>query len=113
MTFVPVYGNTSSSPALPGGEPERIEFGYDARPASDGVHEVITSLQGVLYFRNLGNSAFADRHATRQLIAFSQGIGSSTAPGSGIARGTTVDRFSPDDLAAMQRMSGCRFEPAP
>jgi hypothetical protein len=51
--------------------------------------------------------------ATRQLIAWAEGVGGSTAPGSGIARGTTVDGFSAGDLHAIATMSGCDLSSAP
>ena len=79
--------------------------------AADGTNEVITYLQGTLYLKNIAGNAVVERLATRQLIAFTQGIGASTASGSGIANGSTVDNFSSADIAAMQRMSGCRFQP--
>lgn len=111
VKLVPIFVNATSSPSLPDGQPEHINFGWDARPTADGSHEMLTSLQGTLYLKNLGSHSAAIRLAIRQLVAFSQGIGASTASGSGIVRGSTVDTFSPGDIAAMQRMSGCVFEP--
>jgi hypothetical protein len=111
VEFVGIFANATSSPTLSDDQPEHIELDWNARPAADGSHEILTSLNGTLYLKNLGGSPAAVRLAIRQLIAFSQGIGSSSTPGSGIARGSTVDAFSPDDIAAMQIMSGCHFEP--
>src|ERR1700728_2068787 len=48
-------------------------------PTADGSHEMLTSLQGTLYLKNLGSNSAAVRLAIRQLVAFSQGIGASTA----------------------------------
>lgn len=101
-----------TSPLTVRGHPEHIGFEWNARVASDGTNEVVTYLQGTLYLKNIAGSAAVDRLATRQLIAFTQGVSASSAPGSGIADGSTVDTFSPADIAAMQRMSGCRFQPA-
>jgi hypothetical protein len=111
VQFVSIFANNDSTPTVSGGHPEHIGFEWNARVASNGTNEVITYLQGTLYLKNIAGSAAVERLATRQLIAFTQGIGASTAPGSGIADGSTVDRFSPGDVAAMQRMSGCRFQP--
>ncbi|MGI8683864.1 MAG: hypothetical protein ACR2MO_01970 [Acidimicrobiales bacterium] len=49
----------------------------------------------------------AQRPAIRQLVAFTQGVHATTLAKSGIRRGTTIDAFSPADVAAMQLMSGC------
>jgi len=107
---VPVFANTTSSPRFADGKPEHIVFGWDARPAADREHEVLTSLEGVFYLKNLDDAA-AYRSAMRRFVAFSQGIAGSTAPGSGIAEGTAVDSFSSADVTAMLRMSGCHLHP--
>ena len=52
----------------------------------------------------------ATERSVRQLIAFSQGIGASTPPVRA-SRAAIADAYSSKDLAAMQRMSGCTFEP--
>jgi len=110
VKFVPVFANTTSSPRFADGKPEHIVFGWDARPAADREHEVLTSLEGVFYLKNLDDAA-AYRSAMRRFVAFSQGVAASTAPGSGIAEGTAVDSFSSADVAAMLRMSGCHLHP--
>jgi hypothetical protein len=111
VRFVSIFADTKSTPTLSGGHPEHIGFGWDARLAANGTNEVITDLQATLYLKNIAGSTEIDRLATRQLIAFTQGIGASTARESGIADGSTVDKFSSGDIAAMLRMSGCRFQP--
>jgi len=47
----------------------------------------------------------------RQLIAFTQGISEPVVSGSGFAEGTGTDGFRTRDIAALQVMSGCHFEP--
>jgi len=111
VQFVNILANADSSPTISGGHAEHIGFGWNARVASDETHEVLTYLQGTLYLKNIAGSAAVDRLATRQLIAFTQGVSASTSPGSGISAGSKVDTFSPADIAAMQRMSGCHFQP--
>ena len=111
VRFVVISANATSSPRLPDGNPEHIGFTWDTTVAADGRHEVLTSLEGVLYLKNLGQEGAAYGVAARQFIAISQGVGGSTTPGSAIAQGTTVASYSSGDLAAMRRMSGCHFEP--
>ncbi|MGH9153716.1 MAG: hypothetical protein ACRD03_15245 [Acidimicrobiales bacterium] len=47
------------------------------------------------------------RTAIRQIVAFTQGVRRTNVPDSGIRRGSTLDRFSATDVAAMKLMSGC------
>ena len=106
VEFVTIFADAKVTPTLPSGNPEHIDFGWDAKPSADGNNDVLTDLQATLYLRNLTGPA-SDRLATRQLIAFSQGVAETTVPGSGIARGSTVDTLTPSDVHAILTMSGC------
>jgi len=111
VKVVHIYAATGTAPILANGRREHIDLGWDARPAPDGEHEILTEAQGSLYLRVIAGQPLSARRAVRQLIALTQGILSSVAPGSGIADGTDVDRFSAADIAAMQTTSGCHFQP--
>jgi hypothetical protein len=111
VKFVPVRVSSKTPPTLTAGHLEHIGFGWDAVPASDGAHEVLTGLQATLYLQLLNGHPSDLLRSVRQLVAFSQGVGSSTAPGSGISSGSTVDGFSVGDVSAMQAMSGCTLRP--
>lgn len=113
VQFVWVYPHTNSPPKLSDGQPEHIGFGWDARSTPDGNNERLTSMDADLYLREVEGDPQKVDLAIRQLIAFAQGVGSTTDSGSGIARGTTLEEFSPGDLQAMQVMSGCNFSSAP
>lgn len=110
VEFVAVFVNAGSAPTLSDGSPEHVEFGWDGHPSTDGANDVLTRVQATLYSENLPDAA-AYRLADRQLVAFGEGVGSSTAVGSGIARGSSVDAFSEEDIAAMKTMSGCVSSP--
>lgn len=102
----------SESPRLSNGDPERLNIGWDTASTPDGVHEYLVRVQGVLHLPALTNDGPATRRAVRQLIAFTQGVDSSTVDGSGIKSRSTVDAFSERDVAAMKLMSGCGDAPA-
>jgi len=110
VKFVTLFPQRAEPPVLDlAGHREHIEFEWDTRPSMDGKHDVVTYLQVDLYLKAVPSPA-SQRLALRQLVAFTQGVSGSTAPGSGIASGSTVDAFSAKDIAAMQRMSGCNYE---
>lgn len=111
VQVVPIFASTESPPILPGGHRENIGFGWDTRISIDGNHEVLTDLQATLYLVSVRGNPLATERSVRQLIAFSQGVNATTAPGSAIAPGNTEHAFSTQDIAAMQRMSGCTFQP--
>ena len=69
------------------GHNEHIQFGWDTQVVSIGNHEVLTYLQATLYLHAVGNDPQSTERAVRQLIAFSQGVDDSTAPGSSISFG--------------------------
>jgi hypothetical protein len=109
---VPIFSSTQASPPrLSNGEPERIQFGWDTSLAPDGRHEHLTDLQATLYLTAVTGNPQDTERATRQLVAFSQGVAESTSPGSSITTGNAQAAFSSRDVAAMERMSGCTFEP--
>lgn len=112
VKFVYIYPNWNVPPLLPNGQPEHIQFGWGAYLDVGNAHEILSGLQADLFLKAMVGNPTASRIATRQLVAFSQGVTASTSAGSGIARGTTVDSYSPADLRAMQRMSGCAYSPS-
>ncbi len=108
---VHIYAGTGAPPLLADGHPEHINIGWDARPGADGVHEVLTEVQGSLYLGVINGQPVPARRAMVFLVAYTQGIESSVVAGSGLAKGTDLDSFSTRDIAAMQVMSGCHFQP--
>jgi Domain of unknown function (DUF4190) len=110
VQVVPIFPSTESS-TLPNGQPEHISFGWDSRLTSDGNHEAITDLQATLYLNAVKGDPQATLRSVRQLVAYSQGVTGSTLSDSSIAEGNEQDGYSRRDLAAMQKMSGCTFEP--
>jgi hypothetical protein len=110
---IPIFASSASPPKLSNGHLERIGFGWDAAVSPDGRHEQLTDLQATLYLSQLEGHPDRLRIAIRQFIAFSQGVGGSSAADSGISRGTTRDSFSPADLHAMGLMSGCDYQSGP
>jgi hypothetical protein len=110
VQLVSVYATEQTPPLLGKRGAEHILFEWNARPTRDGGHQYLTYLQAEFFLKALSGPA-ADRLAARQLVAFSQGVAASSASGSGIAAGTTLDRFSAKDIAAMARMSGCHPPP--
>jgi hypothetical protein len=110
VQFVSVFASTQTPPVLDNGKSEHVAFQWNARSSDDGNHEIVTYLQVELYLKTLTGPAVV-RRAARQLVAFSQGVGGSSAAGSGIADGSIVDSFSSKDLSAMELMSGCRSRP--
>lgn len=107
VPVVPIFWNADSLNYLTNGEPEHIGFGWNARPDEDGTNEDLTSLQGILFARALNNNAFAERRAIRQLVAFAEGVASTTMKDSGIRDGSNVDGLSGPDVRAITTMSGC------
>jgi hypothetical protein len=111
VALVAVFVDSESS-RLSNGDPERLNIGWDAAQTPGGDHEYLVRLQGVLHLPALDGDGLATRRAVRQLVAFSQGVSSSSVDGSGIKRGSTVDAFSARDVDAMKLMSGCGDAPA-
>jgi hypothetical protein len=111
IKVVPIFPSTQPPPTLPDGHAERIQFGWDTNLSSDGRHGVLTDLQATIYLAALRGNPQGTERSIRQLVAFSQGVAGSTSPGSSIAQGNTEKAYSSQDVAAMQRMSGCAFEP--
>jgi hypothetical protein len=106
VQFVGVFADSGTPPLLTNGQPEHINFGWDAR--SLGGADALTDLQATFYLQSLGNDSVKDRRAIRQMIAFAEGVGDSVAPHSGISNGTSADNLTSGDLRAIRLMSGCR-----
>lgn len=104
---VPVLSDDKSVPRLPDGEPARIELSWDAKPDPDGRNEDVTCEQATLHLLALHDNARIERTVFRQIVAFTQGVGSTDLSGSGLNRDTTLDSFSAKDISAMKLMSGC------
>jgi hypothetical protein len=110
---VDVFADDGTPPQLENGHPEHIEFGWNARLDPDGSHEDLTSVQGTLWMRTIGHDVPLLALAMRQLIAMTQGIFSTSHADSAITDGTSFAHFTPADISAMKRMSGCDRAPAP
>lgn len=104
---VAIFADDGRAPLLSNGKPEHINLGWNARADPDGEHEDLTSAQGVLWMKTIDGNAQAVRLSTRYLIAMTQGIIDTSRQDSAIAEGSTIDQFTPTDIAAMKRMSGC------
>jgi len=107
--FVPVSLDDGTPQTTPDGTLETVVFGYDAATSSDGLHEYLTRLRPRLYTSSIEGDPLIERQALRAIVAWSQGISSSSLHGTGIAwhlRGS-ADTFTSSDLAAMRTMSGC------
>ncbi len=107
VEFVTVSANAVTTPRLTDGGPEHIDFTWGASPSADGKSD-ITGLTATLYLKAIDGNPEVTRRSARQLVAFAEGVGGSTARGSGIALHSRVDAFSPRDIAAMRLMGGCR-----
>lgn len=111
VRVVPIFPSTGTPPTLPDGHAERIGFGWDTKISPDGHHDVLTDLQATIYLAAVRGDAQATERATRQLVAFSQGVAGSSSPDSSISTGNTEEAYSRQDLAAMRQMSGCALQP--
>lgn len=82
---------------------------YDAVPAADGKHEIVTGIDAHVHLEAVEGDPVAMRKAALDLIGLTQGIGFSTSDAS--AFGPDFDRvpsaFTPQDVHAMLVMSGC------
>jgi hypothetical protein len=104
---VAVFAHTEKPPQRSDGKPENIRLGWDAKVDADGRHEDLTGVDADFWMQTLNGQPQAVRRSMRQLVAMTQGIGRATRDDSGIARDTSLDRFSSADVAAMRLMSGC------
>lgn len=98
---------------LSNGRLEAIRLGWDADLDADHHHEHLTYADGVVHAPALAADPLAARRSVRQLIALTQGVIDTTASDSGIRSGSSIDRFTASDLAAMKAMSGCGDSAAP
>ena len=94
-------------PRLSNGQLEHIHFGWDAKLDTNHSHEDLDYAYGELWTKTVGDDPPVLRRSVRQLVALTQGILSTSRSDSGIARNSSIDRFTPTDVAAMKRMSGC------
>jgi hypothetical protein len=104
---VAIFAHSEKPPQRSDGKPENIRLGWDATVDPDGRHEDLTSIDGDFWMQTLQGHPQAVRRSMRQLVAMTEGIGRATRDDSGIARDSSLDRFSPADVAAMRLMSGC------
>jgi hypothetical protein len=104
---VPVFSDNGKAPKLASGLTERVNIGWNTTRDSDGIHEDLIFVKGQFHLATMAGDPRTQRTTIRQLLAFTQGVGSTTIVKSGITRGTTTDYFSPADVAAMHLMSGC------
>lgn len=104
---VGIFASNGLPPVLTNGHLEHINLAWDARQDPDGHNEDLTTAQGILQMRVLTGQPQTVRRSIRQLIAMTQGIMATTQHDSAIAQGTMIDQFTPADIAAMKRMSGC------
>jgi hypothetical protein len=111
VKFVPIFPTTSTPGLAPDGHRENINIWWDASVSSDGRHEALTDVSGTLYLSAVQGNAQATGKSVRELVAMTQGVGNSTAPQSSITPGNEQTAYSARDIAAMQKMSGCLFEP--
>jgi len=105
---VPITESAGEPPRLSDGQLEHIRLGWDAKLDADPSHEDLTYAYGELWTKTVGDDPLALRRSVRQLIALTQGILGTSRSDSGIARNTSIDRFTRADIVAMDRMSGCR-----
>jgi len=99
------------SPIDDNGFHEHIQFGWDTRVSSNGMHEVLTDANATLFLHAVAGDPQSTKRAVRELIAFSMGVAGSSMTGSTISSGNSATRFSSSDINAMQRMSGCTLQP--
>lgn len=107
--IVSIFADDGPVPDVTGYKrPQDSQLSWDTRVDADGRHEDLTNVQGTLWMRVVRRDPETLRRAIRQLIALTQGIGDATDPASsGIANWSPIDGFTPQDIAAMLKMSGC------
>lgn len=111
VQLVPIFPSSGTPPTLPDGHAERIEFGWDTKASPNGDYDILTDLQATLYLKAVRGDPQATQRSIRQLVAFSQGVADSSAPGSSIPSGNVEERYSRQDVTAMEQMSGCTYQP--
>jgi hypothetical protein len=111
VAYVHIWADSNAPPILATGRPEHINLGWSARIDADGHNEDLTQVDGMLHMRVLTGHAELVRRSIRSLIALTQGVSSTSDPSSGLADEATVDRFTPGDITAMVRASGCDKAP--
>jgi hypothetical protein len=108
VPVVQVAADTTSAPALPDGRPQQVLWYLQTELDPSGRSETIRAASTGL-FVTAASTEVAQRRALRALLARSFGLAGSTASGSGLTAelGSTLDAFSPGDLAALRTMAGC------
>ncbi|HEY5050230.1 MAG TPA: hypothetical protein VII50_04970 [Acidothermaceae bacterium] len=104
---VGIFVNNGSPELLSNGQPAHVILGYDASPDADGKHDDLVGPQGTLQMGTVAGDAVGQRRAVREIIALTQGVAGSSRSDSGLGSGSTLDSFSPQDIATMKKMSGC------
>lgn len=106
---VQVAADIASTPTLPDGRPQQVLWFLQTTLDPSGRSETLRAVSTGVFLQAAPDEV-AQRRALRSLLARSFGLGGSTAPGSGLTAelGSTLDAFSPADLAALRAMAGCR-----
>lgn len=106
--IVQVAGDAVTSPTLPDGRPQQVLWFLQTTLDASGRSETIRGVSAGVFLR-AADDEVAQRRALRALLARSFGLAGSTAPGSGLTAelGSSLDAFSPGDLAALRAMAGC------
>jgi hypothetical protein len=103
--LVGIYAKYKVRPRPANGTLGHSGIGWDTRVDHDLSHEDITTIYGVLVMQRI--VAKTVRAAARRLIAMTQGVGGTTRPDSAITRASIDNNFTPGDINAMKRASGC------
>jgi hypothetical protein len=105
---VQVAADATSTPTLGDGRPQQVLWFLQTSLDPSGRTETMRVVSTGVFTR-AARDEVAQRRALRSLLARSFGLAGSTAPGSGLTAelGSTLDAFSPADLAALRAMAGC------
>lgn len=108
VPVVQVAADTASTPVLPDGRPQQVLWFLQTSLDPSGSSEVIGAVSTGVFLQAAPDEV-AQRRALRSLLARSFGLAGSTSAGSGLTAelGSTLDGFSPADLAALRAMAGC------
>lgn len=107
--IVPVVYSTAAAPLNDQGRPSAFVGEYQAQLTTDGRFENFTGNRIVVYGRTTGSDALVQRRMARLAVGRVEGVFGSRSEESGMTHGmrSTVDAFTPADLAAMHLMGGC------
>ena len=104
---VSIASSTGTPPKQADGQPALISIGWKMRADGDKHNDDLTQVTGTLEMTALAGHPDLVRQAIRQLIAWTQGVGPTGNAVSGISPISMTDRFTPADITAMMKMSGC------